>query len=233
MSSPLPDRLPTVAEPATVAAPTQLWRVARSDDPLRMSTISAADNALAGAGNRFDTTSGGVLYCSTEPRTCYLETLARFRPSPAVRAVVADEDPEFMVCGGVPADWRARRVKVAVALQDPLPFLDVEDLRTHEYLTTELSSVLAGLGVGVLDTAAVRGPNRRLTRAISNWAFAAGLDDGGTPHYGGIRYLSRMGDFECWAVFEGTSVVEISRDTISLHDPDLISVAATFGLRPF
>lgn len=209
-----------------------MWRVAPSDDPLWMSVISAADNALRGAGNRFDSVDGGVLYCSTELQTCYLETLARFRPSAGVRAAVADEDPSFMVCGGVPADWRFRRVKVRLELTDPLPFLDVEALQTDEYLTTELAPELVGLGVSVLDIAAVRGPNRQLTRAISAWAFRAGLDEE-APRFGGIRYLSRMGDHECWAVFDGAVITEISRDTISLSDNELISVATNFGLRMF
>ena len=221
-----------MVEPAVAAAPSQLWRVARSDDPLRMSLISAQDNALPGAGNRFDTVSGGVLYCSTDLQTCYLETLARFRPSAAVRAAVQHEDPGFMVCGGVPADWRVRRVKVCLELQDPLPFLDVEHMDTHEYLTTAMAPELVALGIGVLDVAAVRGPNRQLTRAISNWAFEAGVE-AGEPRFAGLRYLSRMGDHECWAVFKGTTVIEVSRDTISLNDPDLNSVATHFGLRMF
>jgi hypothetical protein len=197
-----------------------------------MSMISPADDSLPRAGNRFDSVDGGVLYCSTELQTCYLETLARFRPSAAVRAAVAGQDPEFMVCGGVPADWRFRRVKVCVELRDPLPFLDVEQLMTPEDLTTRLSAELAALGVTVLDVAAVRGTNRQLTRAIATWAFRA-VDEDGEPRYGGIRYLSRMGDRVCWAVFEGVEVNEVRRDTISLNDPELLAVAADFGLRLF
>lgn len=69
-----------MAEPATVAAPPAMWRVARSDDPLRMSEISAWDAAMPRAGNWFDTPDGGVLYCATTAIDCYAETLARFRP---------------------------------------------------------------------------------------------------------------------------------------------------------
>lgn len=176
------------------------------------------------------------LYASTELRTCYLETLARFRPTPAVRAAVRDEDPSFMMCGGVPADWRARRVKVRLTLKDPLPFLDAEDPATHEYLTTELAPQLAALGVPILDVAGVRGPNRLVTRTIATWAFRAGLLDGtgGDAYtYSGIRYLSRLGSYECWAIFQDTYVEELGRDTISLSDQDLQGVADTFKLRLF
>lgn len=201
-----------------------------------MSEISDSDYPLPRAGNRFDTLDGGVLYASTEPLTCYWETLARFRPTAAVRAAVKDEDPGFMVCGGVPADWRARRVKVCLTLEDPLPFLDVEHPATHEYLTTQIASQLAALGVPLLDVAAVRGPDRLVTRTIATWAFRAGLHDdsgGNRFHYAGIRYLSRFGPYECWAVFQGTPVRELSRDTISLSDTDLRAAADKFELRLF
>ena len=146
-----------------------------------------------------------------------------------------------MVCGGVPADWRARRVKVCLELVDPLPFLDVESASTQEFLTTELADELAELEVGVLDVAAVRGPNRLITRTIATWAFQAGMqqDDSGNltvPDgflYSGIRYLSRMGNHECWAIFQGAQVIEVSRHTISLSDPDLKAASDSFELRIF
>lgn len=136
-----------------------------------------------------------------------------------------------MICGGVPADWRHRRVRVSVALVEPLPFLDVEAPQTHEFLTTELADRLTPLGVTVLDVAQVRGPNRLITRAIATWAFGVLNDDG--FRYAGIRYMSRLGDHECWAVFQGIEVPERSRATITTSDPDLTAVADQFGLRIF
>jgi hypothetical protein len=222
------------AEPAAVEPPGLIWRVARSDDPLAMSEITAADFRLKRAGNRFDTTAGGVLYGATQLLGCYIETLARFRPSAKIRAAVKDE-PGFMLCGGVPSDWRTRRVKVSIRLPDALPFLDVESPRTHEYLTTELALELAALKVPVLDVGMVRGPDRRITRAIATWAFNVGIhDDGsGTPLYSGIRYVSRLDQQECWAVFEGTPIEEVSRSTVSLSDDALQEAADMFGLRLF
>ena len=87
--------------------------------------IELADAALPKAGNRYDVVGGGVLYFATKVQGCYAETLARLRPTARVRAVLRDED-NFMLCGGVPQDWRFRRLQVGVTLEDALPFVDVE-----------------------------------------------------------------------------------------------------------
>lgn len=111
---------------------TPLFRVARADAPLRPSVIDSAD-AATNAGNRFDVVGGGVLYLASTPAGCYTETLARFRPTAAMRAALnADEEwaTSFVVYGGVPADWRTRRLKVQVAAPGSLPFLDVEHPRS-------------------------------------------------------------------------------------------------------
>lgn len=218
--------------PHLVSPPPRLYRVARSDNPLRFSQIDPADVPLPGAGNRFDVPGDGVLYCATQPAGCYAETLARFRPSAAVRAAVQDEDPHFMVCGGVPADWRARRLKVTAETVDALPFLDVEDERTHDFLTTELAREMAALSVPLIDVSIIRGPKRLITRAVSAWAYSA-PDDEGNFIYSGIRYMSRLGDHECWAIFEGTDVREIARDTIARNDPDIQAVAQNWELNVF
>ena len=63
-------------------------------------------------------------------------------------------------------------------------------------------------------------------------AYWAATDDG--PKFSGIRYMSRViPDQECWAVFEGTEIVEISRRSIEINDPDLKAIADMWGLRVF
>lgn len=208
-----------------------LFRVARSDRPLDESRISVEDAAQRRAGNRFDVLGGGVLYLGSTALGCYLETLARLRPTAAMRALLAEEDPEFMVCGSVPRDWRTRRLQLTVVLPGSLPFLDVEHPRTHEYLTAAMAPPLAALEVPQLDVSDVRGRDRTLTRAIASWAYAARDDDG--PLYSGIRYRSRHGDHECWAVFDGTPLTEIARTTIELTTPDFAAAIDSFGLRAF
>lgn len=209
----------------------ELFRVARSDRPLTESRISVEDAAQRRAGNRFDVLGGGVLYLGSTALSCYLETLARLRPTAKMRTLLAEEDPEFMVCGSVPRDWRSRRLQLTVTLPGSLPFLDVEDPRTHEYLTAAMAPPLAALGVPQLDVSDVRGRDRTLTRAIASWAYAARDVDG--PLYSGIRYLSRHGEHECWAVFDGTPLTETARTTIELTTPDFAEAINTFGLRAF
>lgn len=179
-----------------------LHRVGRSDRPLALSQITVEDAAQPRAGNRFDVLGSGVLYLGTTPQACYAETLARLRPTTTMRALLKDEDPQFMVCGAVPRDWRTRRLQVAVTVAESLPFVDVAHPRTHEYLTTALAEQLSNFGIGQLDVSDVRGRNRLLTRAIASWVYAA-TDAEGSPEYSGIRYLSRLGEHECWAVFDG------------------------------
>jgi len=208
-----------------------LYRVGRSDQPLASSRITVTDAAQPRAGNRFDVLGAGVLYLSSTAQGCYAETLARLRPTATMRALLKDEDPEFMVCGAVPRDWRTRRLQLAVTVAGSLPFLDVEHPRTHEYLTAALAEQLSGFGITQLDVSDVRGRNRLLTRAIASWAYAASDVDG--PVYSGIRYLSRLGEHECWAVFDGTPIAELERTTIELTNPAFTTVVDEFGLRPF
>jgi hypothetical protein len=145
---------------------------------------------------------------------------------------MAQEDPGFVTCGGVPQNWRDQRTVVVANLADTLPFIDIDDPVTHEYLNAVMADELADLGVETLDVGNVRGPNRLITRAASGWAYWAENGDG--PKYSGIRYMSRvLPDEECWAVFEGTPIVEVGRRAIEINDPDLKAVADIFGLRIF
>ncbi|WP_228759979.1 hypothetical protein [Pseudactinotalea sp. HY158] len=45
--------------------------------------------------------------------------------------------------------------------------------------------------------------------------------------------MSRLGDYECWAIFEGTGVREVARDTIARDDAALDAVATLWGLNIF
>lgn len=220
-------------EPALVAAPSgPVYRVARATATLEPSRIAAEDALATRAGNRFDVVGGGVIYCGTTVRGCFAETVARFRPSAKMRAIIGQEDPGFVACGGVPQNWRDQRSIVAASIADSLPFVDIDDPITHEYLNAKMAEELADLGVEVLDVGNVRGPNRLITRAAASWAYYA--MDNGSPRFSGIRYMSRvLPDEECWAVFEGTPIVEISRRSVEEYDPDLKAVADMWGLRIF
>jgi hypothetical protein len=215
-----------------------LWRVARGPDPLaHQAPLSQAELDSARVGNRFDSPIGdyGVLYFGTLLESCFGETLARLRPSPALAALANAEWAEnnFMPPGAVPAEWRQRRLAVRVRAPRTARFLDVEDANTHRALERSLGSILAASGRTGLDVAAIRGGDRRLTRLISYWAHQQ-RDDKGLHRYAGVRYLSRLSTaWECWAVFDRLPLDEIERRPIAREDPALSSVAKHFSLRVF
>lgn len=220
-------------QPVPIGYPSDgAWRVARAGNPLRFSKITAQDAPLSGAGNRFDVPGGGVLYAATDLRGCFTETLARFRPTAKMRELLKDEDEDFMICGGVPADWRLKRLKARVETTDALPFVDVEHPETLAYLSVEIALELSALKVDVLDIGLMRGRNRLITRAVASWAYQAG-DEDGEPLYSGLRYVSRLGEYECWAIFDGTNVTAVAIDSIEISDPDMKAVADVFDLRVF
>lgn len=56
-------------------------------------------------------------------------------------------------------------------------------------------------------------------------------DEDAHPVYSGLRYMSRTGAFECWAIFDGTSVEEVApAGEITLRDVKLRRVADDFQL---
>ncbi len=225
--------------PAVVHAPSGgLWRVGRGPDPLTVRPVEGTRPRLSSGGNRFDPQSYdyGVLYFGTTLQACFAETLARFRPNIKLLALVEDEwrRAGFMAGGAVPADWRQRRTAVQVRLPKGAVFVDVESAVSHQFLRAELAAGLAALGVEDLDVATVRGPDRRVTQMISEWAYMARAGD--EPRYAGTRYLSRLGSqWECWAVFEDDErdFEVIERLPINKDMSELQEVAEIFGLTVF
>ena len=210
--------------------------MARGDHPLAPPP-SVHGLPTAGA-NRFDplTFDVGVLYFGTDLESCFGETLARFRPSLKVLSIVADEWRElgFMEAGTVAADWRQRRSAVHVRLPTTARFLDVESPVTHQYLRNQLALGLSALGLDDLDVAAVRGPDRRVTRLIADWTYMA--ENHGQPQYAGIRYESRLrSGWECWALFDDDDLQLEVLETLPLtvDIPALQEVARLFELRVF
>lgn len=223
-----PDLPPEVACREIPAA--GAFRIARRDSPLALSRISVADAEMPFSGNRYDVSGGGVLYCATDLEGCYAETLARYRPSPRIIAALGLHTDGYMNVGSVPADWRLRRVKTRVICQEPLPFVDVEDPRTLATLGELLAKDLAALDIQQpLDVSLMRGRNRLVPRLVSRWAYVQQNEDG-TPRYSGIRYESKLGGWECWAIFDGTRLGQAGEMAVSLEDPELVSVAAMYKL---
>jgi hypothetical protein len=228
-----------IERPATVRAPRSLWRIGRGDAPLAVARPDPVDGTNALAGNRFDSATGdfGVLYFGSTLEACFGETLARHRPSMAVVATVKEEWERlgFMAVGAVAADWRTRRTAVEVSLgaDQTIPFLDIEALDTHSFLRPELALGLSSLGYQDLDVALVRGPDRRVTRLVAEWAYRQ-ADQTGEPLYAGMRYVSRIcSEWECWAVFEDIDLEPLGTKPITLDMPALQQVAKRFDLLVF
>lgn len=226
--------------PSVVVPPKAgLWRVGRSPDPLRFSDPLDPDLLdCPSAGNRFDspTKDYRVCYFASTLGGCFGETLSRFRPNPRLAAVAQEEG--FMSTGGVPADWRHRRLAIRVT---PMPssrlptirFLDVEAAETRAVLRDELGDLLAFYGYTDLDVPTVRGGDRRITRWIGRWAYNQ-RDEKDRPVFAGIRYLSRLSsEWECWAVFEDVALTEQELRPILHHDEALSRVASLYGLTVF
>lgn len=187
------------------------------------------------AGNRFDSPDGsyGVIYLASRLEACFGETLIRFRPAPRLLRLVEREWSELgnMDVGAVPADWRAQRLAVRVAIDRSARFLDVEATATHRLLERALADELDALGYAGLDVATVRGSDRVLTRRISHWSFNQ-ISRDGSRRFTGIRYLSRLSNrWECWAVFvPGADVVGEEAHPILPGNADLRRVARMYDL---
>ncbi len=107
--------------------------------------------------------------------------------------------------------------------------VDIEHEHTRSAMERELPLVLARFDLEHLDVPTVRGADRRLTRALAEWSYTR-TDEQGKPLYSGIRYMSKHGDYECWAIFAGTKVELCAAESIEKCDIDLRAVANTFNL---
>ena len=210
-----------------------MWRIGPATDPYAVQSPLQIDELNSPkAGHRFDSPLGNyaVLYFATRLEGCFGETLARFRPDLSLAARIKDdwEARGFMAPSNIPADWRHRRVAVrACCTDDSVQFLDVESAVTRATLAWELASSLSAYGVGDLDVAAIRSGDRRLTRAVSLWAWSQLTEDGNSP-YAGIRYLSRLdSDWECWAIFDRVPTRELERRQIT---PQMVALRTVAGL---
>lgn len=94
---------------------------------------------------------------------------------------------------------------------------------------------LAALGYSDLDTGLIRGPDRRVTRLVANWAYQPMADVADELYrFAGIRYVSRLSnDWVCWAIFPGVELEQRQALPVEREMPALVAVAERFGLRVF
>lgn len=213
-----------------VAIPTgPLYRLARRPDPWAW-----PDWAFAGPdgtfGNRYDDPRSEyrVLYAGSDRLTCFLETLARFRPDPHVVAAAIAPDPRdgdhpTAPAGQVPVTWVEGR---AIGTIDVTwPFADVGTRASLAHLRAALPDVLVRHGLGDLDGATVRASApRSVTQAVSRHVY----EEAETV---GVRYLSRLGDDGVnWAIQEPVSLPPSRSEDVAADDPDLVAAVGLFGL---
>jgi hypothetical protein len=214
------------------APPDGVWRVGRTPDPLSLADpLTMADLDDPRIGNRFDSALGqySTLYFGTDLECCFGETLARFRPDPVLLANVDDWSEDLMGIGSVPADWRQKRVAVRVEVPPTAIFVDVESAQTRKVLRVQIAPALALFGGASLDVSTIRGGDRRVTRAVSQWVFDYARTN--ELPIAGIRYLSRLDSkWETWAVFGHVPLEERERHTIRTSMPALQHVSQLFDL---
>jgi hypothetical protein len=204
-----------------------LFRLGRRPDPWRPPDWSRAlpDGTF---GNRFDDPRSNyrVLYAASQRVSCFVETLARFRPDLSLiaelQAITGEDDYEPL--GTVPSDWCEPRI-ISEAMVTGA-YADIYSVGWVGYLRHALASECVAMGLKDLDDSVLQqGEPRRLTQLASLKVNEAGLD--------GIYYRSRYGhDLENWALFEP---FEISSPGVSIavrpDDVDLQEACRLLGLK--
>jgi hypothetical protein len=204
-----------------------LFRLGRKPNPWNPPDWSRAlpDGTF---GNRFDDPQGNyrVLYAATQRVSCFVETLARFRPDLSLIAelqAIAGED-DYWPLGTVPSDWCEPRIMGEATVTGA--YADIYGASWVSYLRHALASDCVALGLEDLDDSVLQqGDPRRLTQLASLKVNEAGLD--------GIYYRSRYGhDLENWALFEPFEFS--SRETaiaVRPDDVDLQKACRLLGLK--
>jgi hypothetical protein len=212
-------------ETTTPTAP--IFRLGRRPDPWEPPDWSRAqpDGTF---GNRFDDPTGyyRVLYASSQRLSCFVETLARFRPDLTLLAElqeIAGED-DYLPLGQVPREWCDKRVMGTCIAQGS--YADIYAVHWVGHLRQVLASECLKFGLEDLDVSVLQqGKPRRLTQLASSEVYKAGLN--------GIYYRSRYGhDLENWALFEPFQIRAVGEaEAIRLDDQDLVIACQSLMLK--
>ena len=203
-----------------------LFRLGREPDPWQPPDWSNA-NLDGTFGNRFDDPKGyyRVLYAASQELSCFVETLARFRPDPVLLAELGEIQGEndFFPLGAVPAEWCDGRVLGAASATGN--YAEIYSVQWVEFLRRSLASECLRLGIKDLDVSTLQaGSPRHLTQLASRKVYEKGLS--------GIYYRSRYGqDLENWAIFEPFPIQPKSVKPITRDHPILLEALHVLGLR--
>ncbi len=177
-------------------------------------------------GNRFDDPQAyyRVLYASSQRLSCFLETLARFRPDLTLLAELAEIEgaDDFVPPGSVPLDWATQRTMGTASIEGR--YADIYAGEWIAYLRRELASHALSLGLDDIDASTLQSARpRALTQQASLIAFREGFE--------GIVYRSRYGhSLENWALFEPFPLRETTSSAIDPTDHDLKEALRMHGL---
>lgn len=212
------------AEPALIANPQKVVRITRTIDPLAYSRVGAVEARKAKQGNRFDVPGGGVLYAATLDATCIHEVCSRFRPSAFYRSLNISLDEQEGFSNELPEDWRLNRRFYDLEISTDLPFVDISHQKTWKWLDERLPGLLFQRKLDHFDAEHVYSSDRSLTRQLAGEIYTA--TDAKGPRFAGIRYISRLNNGECWAIFEHKEYVNVSEAgvrSIEVNHQDLVA----------
>ncbi|MDP3949519.1 RES domain-containing protein [Microbacterium sp.] len=161
-------------------------------------------------GGRWDDQLGQfrTLYTADSLLGCFLELLARFRPSRTVLDALDDVEDDDSSVGEFP---EAAPGAVGYSWLDGREYGSARQVGRYCFIThsRSLATLIAhyplerhGLAAIDVDAALLKDArDRHLTRSIARWLYDL-HDDGGSV-IDGVRFLSRHGDdIRVWAVFE-------------------------------
>jgi hypothetical protein len=199
--------------PLEVKTPTHsVHRVARYPDAWQLPDWSRAKDGTF--GNRFDDPESEyrVLYASSHEVSCFVETLARFRPDftlmEELKEIAGDDD--FLPVGEVPLIWCEKRV-IGTAAADG-NYADIYAAEWIALLRRKLVSDCLRMGLRDLDASALQNSSpRTLTQLVSRIVYDMGL--------AGVYYRSRYGhNLENWALFEPCRIHRMKSRPVSADD---------------
>jgi hypothetical protein len=199
--------------------------VARYPDAWQLPDWSRAKDGTF--GNRFDDPESEyrVLYASSHEVSCFVETLARFRPDLTLLEELKEIEGEddFLPVGEVPLTWCANRVIGTAAANGN--YADIYAAEWIALLRRKLVSDCLRLGVRDLDASELQNSSpRTLTQLVSRVVYDMGL--------AGVYYCSRYGhNLENWALFEPCRIHRTRSKPVTPQEAALLEAMRILGLK--
>jgi hypothetical protein len=212
--------------PLEIRTPTEsIYRVARYPDAWQLPDWSRAKDGTF--GNRFDDPESDyrVLYAASQEVSCYVETLARFRPDlelmEELREIEGDDD--FLPVGEVPLEWCANRVIGTASAEGN--YADIYAAEWISLLRRKLVSECLRMGLRDLDASGLQNSSpRTLTQLVSRIVYDMGL--------AGVYYRSRYGhNLENWALFEPCRIHRTKSRRVTTNDEALAEAMEILELK--